>query len=161
MSSPLIVTRAAARAWVLATALALGLLPVSCSHAPPPRRYAHIDLQKQEIQDLSMQIQQWRVDMGLRPRPETTLIQRYSEMPNAQLHHDACELEGDPPETCYDVCNLSEAICDNADTICHLAEALPDDAWAAGKCDTAKASCKEAQRRCCGCQHDAGAPSSR
>ena len=54
-------------------------------------------------------------------------------------------------EQCSDVCNIKDAICDNAEDICRLADELEGDVWAADKCSSAKASCKEAKEICCGC----------
>jgi hypothetical protein len=56
-----------------------------------------------------------------------------------------------PIPRCTDVCELGTAICDNAEDICAIAAELGDDAWARDKCDSAKASCREAQEGCCEC----------
>lgn len=56
-----------------------------------------------------------------------------------------------PRQRCTDVCTLGDSICDNATAICDLAAQLPGDAWAEGKCNEAKASCKTASERCCTC----------
>jgi hypothetical protein len=59
------------------------------------------------------------------------------------------------PETCNDVCSLADAICDNAEQICILADELgKQDTWAQGKCASAKASCRDAKKKCCGCSED-------
>ena len=52
---------------------------------------------------------------------------------------------------CDDVCTLSTGICTNQRRICELAGQLPGDDWAAGKCESARASCKVARERCCSC----------
>ena len=68
-----------------------------------------------------------------------------------------CPDEYEPvTEECQDVCSLAGAICENADSICRIAGELPGDTWAEGKCDSAKASCKEAKERCCSCENGAG-----
>lgn len=53
--------------------------------------------------------------------------------------------------TCKDICRISEKICDNAELICELADDLGGDPWAMEKCDSGKASCNEASKRCSGC----------
>ena len=63
-------------------------------------------------------------------------------------------LPGPPQARCADVCELGGAICENAEDICAIATELGDDAWAKDKCDSAKASCREAQERCCQCNKD-------
>lgn len=52
---------------------------------------------------------------------------------------------------CTDTCTLATSICNNQQKICDLARQLEGDDWAAGKCETARASCKAANERCCGC----------
>ena len=63
-------------------------------------------------------------------------------------------IRGQPQHRCADVCELGSAICENAEDICAIAAELGDDAWAKDKCDSAKASCREAQERCCQCNKD-------
>lgn len=56
------------------------------------------------------------------------------------------------PTSCNDICSIADAICDNAEAICGLADELgKGDDFAQGKCTSAKASCREAKQRCCGC----------
>jgi hypothetical protein len=52
---------------------------------------------------------------------------------------------------CTDTCSLAGSICTNQQKICDLAQQLDGDEWAAGKCDSARASCKAAHEKCCGC----------
>jgi hypothetical protein len=52
---------------------------------------------------------------------------------------------------CTDTCTLATSICSNQQKICDLAHQLEGDDWAAGKCESARASCKAANDRCCGC----------
>jgi hypothetical protein len=56
-----------------------------------------------------------------------------------------------PGPRCADACTLASSICDNQDKICALARQLPGDDWAAGTCERARASCRAAHERCCGC----------
>ena len=59
------------------------------------------------------------------------------------------------PTTCDDVCSLADAICDNAEAICTIADELgKDDDFAQDKCTSAKASCREAKQKCCGCSSE-------
>ena len=53
--------------------------------------------------------------------------------------------------TCKDICRISEKICENAELICELADELGGDPWAIEKCDSGKASCNEARKRCNSC----------
>lgn len=105
---------------------------------------------RQEIARLSTQIQQWRGDAGIPVEPEADAVAAMSHVAAADA---ARECTAPPPAgTCQDVCELGDSICENATTICDLAEQLPGDAWAEGKCDSAKASCREADERCCTCR---------
>jgi len=52
---------------------------------------------------------------------------------------------------CSDACTLSSSICKNQEKICELARQLAADDWAAGKCETARASCRTAHEHCCSC----------
>jgi hypothetical protein len=54
-------------------------------------------------------------------------------------------------QTCTDSCKLSDTICVDAAKICDIAGKLPTDTWAAGKCDSGKASCGDANKSCCAC----------
>lgn len=56
-----------------------------------------------------------------------------------------------PTDTCTDSCKVSDAICDDAKQICDIAGKLAGDAWAAGKCDSGKQSCTDANKKCCSC----------
>ena len=117
---------------------------------------AGIDPRKQEIMRLSKEIRQWRVGQDMAPEPPIDLTQRpeFIQPPVKKLRQ--CQGEEDPPKTaeCTDVCTLKDDICDNAESICRIADELGDDAWAQEKCKSAKASCKEATEKCCGCLAD-------
>jgi hypothetical protein len=52
---------------------------------------------------------------------------------------------------CSDTCTLATSICTNQQKICELAQQLEGDDWAAGKCESARASCKAAHDQCCQC----------
>jgi hypothetical protein len=121
----------------------------------PGAAWAPVDARKDDIRDLWMQIREWRVELAMpadpTPGDKALLAQAVKALRRCPAT-DAAE------GACGDVCNLKDAICDNADSICRIADELGDDAWAAGKCTSAKASCKEATDRCCGCTEDAARP---
>jgi hypothetical protein len=54
-------------------------------------------------------------------------------------------------DRCNTACTLSTSICTNQQKICDLARQLPGDDWAAGKCESARASCQASHDRCCSC----------
>ncbi|HEU4729106.1 MAG TPA: hypothetical protein VFT22_14475 [Kofleriaceae bacterium] len=61
----------------------------------------------------------------------------------------ACRPKG--TDRCSDACTLATSICDNQQKICDLAGKLAGDDWAAGKCESARASCQAAHDSCCSC----------
>lgn len=118
-----------------------------------------IELQKQdkrtEIISLWTQIRGWRQDAGMNldPGPDSLIGVRGKTVQGAQ---PVCRVQ--VPTTCNDVCNLADAICDNAERICDIATELgPDDKLGQEKCESAKASCREAKQNCCGCADKAKA----
>ncbi len=116
----------------------------------PPNLIGPHDREKQDIQDLWMQIREWRVEKGWGTEPPRDMIRQIRRMSVHQLR--MCPANPEPRTTsCRDVCNISEAICDNAESICRIAAQLGNDSWAQEKCENAKASCKEATERCCEC----------
>jgi hypothetical protein len=129
----------------------------SSTRAAVPSSIGPHDREKQDIQDLWMQIREWRVEMQWGTEPPRALIRQYRNQSVHQLR--VCPANPQPQtNTCRDVCNISEAICDNAESICRIAGQLAGDSWAQEKCENAKASCKEATERCCKCvlAEDAG-----
>jgi hypothetical protein len=119
----------------------------------------NVELMKQdkrtEIIALWTQIRSWRLDaeMPLDPAPKTVFEMRKQTVQGAQR---VCQAQ--VPTTCNDVCNLADAICDNAERICEIAAELgPDDKLGQEKCESAKGSCREAKKNCCGCSDRAKA----
>lgn len=113
------------------------------------------DPRKTEITTLWAQIREWRREAGwpVDPRREDVLAVVGTPVRDVQR---VCTADHEVPQTCGDVCNLSEAICDNAESICSLADELgKKDSWAQDKCSNAKASCREAKKKCCGCSESA------
>jgi len=107
---------------------------------------------RDEILALWTQIRDWRREAhmeSLDPSPQT--ISYFGERPVKDAKA-VCEDGHKVPAVCDDVCNLADAICDNAESICTIAGELgKDDDFAQDKCRSAKASCSEAKKKCCGC----------
>jgi hypothetical protein len=113
-----------------------------------PNEYAVVDARKNEILQLWGNIQDWRVELGMRPAPPVPLVQSVFHVPMSRLR--ICR-QHPRTDTCADVCSIKDNICDNAEEICRIADDLNGDRWAKEKCANAKASCEEARERCCSC----------
>jgi hypothetical protein len=133
---------------------ALAGLLVLLSACPGPSKgpsAAEFRMQKKnEITALWTQIRQLRHEAHMDVEPSPILI---SQPPTSVSEAKrACPDNHPVPRTCNDICSIADAICDNAESICGLADELgKDDDFAQGKCTSAKASCREAKQRCCGC----------
>ena len=124
---------------------------VACGGRPAPSpAWSELSAKRNEITALATQIRQWRHKAGLEVEPDDATVVAMARTSAASAAR-ACVLPGPPQPRCADVCELGSAICDNAEDICGIAAELGDDAWAKDKCDSAKASCREAQERCCAC----------
>ena len=140
-------------------AIALGLALAACStRAPgaPVSTTSTIPLiddqaQRDEITALSTQIRQWRLDARLGVEPDADVVATMSARSMTDVAA-TCATPTPAAGTCREVCDLGDAICANASAICRIADDLAGDVWAEGKCASAKASCQEAEARCCGCQ---------
>lgn len=109
-----------------------------------------------EINEMASQIRDWRRQIGLSLEPEESAIIEMRPQPLSTAMR-ICPDDYEPvTEQCQDVCSLANAICENADSICRIASDLPGDTWAEGKCDSSKASCKQAKERCCTCENGTG-----
>jgi hypothetical protein len=140
--------RTATLAAVLSAAIAIG---VACGPKPPPT-----GPKQDEITALWTQIRDWRRGAGLPvdPRREDVIAIGPLTVDKAK---QVCPDAHPVPPSCDEVCSLAEAICDNAEQICILADELgKSDKWAQDKCDSAKASCRDAKKRCCGCSETDG-----
>ena len=133
--------------------LALAGFIVGCMTSPPrkleppppgPERYAKLGL----INDLWVQIRDFRRQAGMPLDPPDPLERQFRNVPPAQAKASCSEPEA---PTCSDICVLANHICDNAETICKIADELGKDDPAQEKCTSAKASCREATQRCCNC----------
>jgi hypothetical protein len=115
-----------------------------------------VDPRKQDITKLWNEIRDWRVEKGMTPDPLIDLTKRPEIIQSPVAKIRQCPTEEEPPKTdeCTDVCTLKDDICDHAASICRIADQLGDDVWAREKCRSAKASCKEATDKCCGCRAD-------
>ena len=141
----------------LAAGVALAAAVGACSSRPPrPPTSTSIPMlddqgQREEITALWTQIRQWRLDAQLGVEPDAAAVAAMSERSVADAAA-TCASPTPAAGTCREVCDLGDAICDNARAICRIANDLAGDVWAQGKCASAKASCHEAEARCCGCQ---------
>ncbi|MBA3456248.1 MAG: hypothetical protein H0T42_24320 [Deltaproteobacteria bacterium] len=113
---------------------------------------------RNEISNLWTQIRGWRHEAKMDLDPPATFI----SVVRSQSARDAarvCKAHVTEPATCSDICSIADAICDNAEAICGLADELgKNDSFAQEKCTSAKASCREAKQRCCGCSDDIKSP---
>lgn len=123
------------------------VIAASCGRPPPPRG----PIIKNEITALSTQIRDWRREAKLPVDPRREDVLAIAPKTIAEARH-VCPASHPVPNSCGDVCSLADAICDNAEQICILADELgKDDKWAQEKCDSAKASCRDAKKLCCKC----------
>jgi hypothetical protein len=136
-----------ARRATAVVALMIGL--AGCAARSNAPQWQASQSRKNEITALWTQIRDWRREAGMDVDPLPTTVFAMSRLSVRALDR-TCPDSHAVPTTCADVCNLADAICDNAESICSIAAELGDDPWAAGKCDNAKASCKESRQRC-GC----------
>ena len=135
---------------VIAIACAAKSAPSTMETEPRQTRQGEQD-PRTEIEKLSQQLEDERVRMHLgelspqaiQPAP----VDPFSRAPSSK---DA-SCHPAQSETCSTSCTLSDSICDNAKRICELAQSMAGDAWAAGKCKRANATCTVAHDKCCGC----------
>jgi hypothetical protein len=133
----------------IAVALLAAFALSSCGGAQPPDDGKRD--KRNEIAILWAQIRDWRREAHMPLDPPHVFEIQLARTPVKDAKR-VCADDHEVPKTCDDVCNLSDAICDNAETICKIAGELgADDTFAQDKCTSAKASCREAQQRCCDC----------
>jgi hypothetical protein len=134
----------------LLVGLAVGAAIGACGRAPPGvPSWQRAHDRRNEITALWTQIRAWRVEAGMQVEPDGKAILRSENQPMSTVR--ALCPDAPPPAACSEICDLADAICDNAESICGIAAELPGDDWASKKCDSGKASCREAKERCCGC----------
>jgi hypothetical protein len=144
------------RSRLLAAALAVGAVlgwAAACGGPKPSRNPAELTARRNEITALWAQIRDWRREGGMDVEPDEGAVMAMKRM-SVSTAARACALPASPRKACGDVCDLGDAICDNAESICGIADDLGNDPWARDKCDSAKASCREAQERCCRCDRN-------
>ncbi|HEX5058394.1 MAG TPA: hypothetical protein VFV99_03495 [Kofleriaceae bacterium] len=135
--------RASTLGVVLLTAI---MIAIACGPKQPPN-----GPKQDEITALWIQIRDWRREAGLPVDPRREDVISIGPLTIDQAKH-VCPDSHPVPPSCGDVCSLAENICDNAESICNLADELgKDDKWAQDKCSNAKASCRDAKKRCCQC----------
>jgi len=140
----------------IALGAALGAAMVACARPLDPMPgWQQAQAKRNEITALWTQIRDWRRAgrMEVEPEPAAVVAMHAQSVGAAAA---VCPDGHEPSPTCSDVCELGDAICDNAESICAIAADLGNDPWAKEKCDSAKASCREAKERCCACDHHAG-----
>jgi hypothetical protein len=133
-----------------ALGLAAAAMLMSCAGSAVRRSaYELRDTKHNEILLLHGNIINYRKEMGLADQPNHNLIQRAHMQP---VRPSPPEPAADAPAVCQDVCDLADRICEAQEDICKIAQELgPEDTWAQEKCDSAKASCEEARKRCMDC----------
>ncbi len=144
------------RARTLGATLSIAIAIASACATKPPPGPPKPDL-RAEIIALWTQIRGWRHEakMELDPSPQTENSMRGMTVPQAKA---VCPEAHEVPPACNDVCEIADAICDNAERICDIATELgPSDKLGQEKCESAKASCREAKQRCCQCSEPAKA----
>ena len=104
----------------------------------------------EEIARLWDEIRELRVASGLPAEPLTRDTFEARGLTTSDLEESLKHKEP-KSERCIDTCKLETSICDNAVKICRIADELGNDEWASEKCDSGKASCKEANQQCVDC----------
>lgn len=136
------------------TGLAIGLVIAACATKEGPMLTKEVRSAKQnDIENLWIQIRSWRHDAHMDLDPPATMLQYVRNM-TARQAAESCPDSHVPPSSCNDICDLADDICENAESICGIADEMPSDLWARDKCNSAKASCKEAKQQCCKCDDD-------
>ncbi len=118
--------------------------------APPP---SPADEWKLDIVGRMQDIRGDRTALGLRIEPSKQQIMA------AIQYRIAPMCPGNEPDspTCETKCTLAQNICDNATEICRISDSeLKGNSWAADQCNSARASCKEASKKCCSCNEENG-----
>jgi hypothetical protein len=135
-----------------ASTLALVLLvAIGIAAACASSQSFEVRLQKKnDISTLHSEIRQMRRDMELDVEPHPQDVMQMRRVKSVEQARAVCSSNRAVSEACQDVCVLADHICDNAEQICDLAMQLgANDSWAQDKCASAKASCRDAKKKCC------------
>lgn len=103
-----------------------------------------------EINKLWNEIRETRLRSGMSAEPLTSETSRLHPLSVQEVRKES-EHEDPKTQVCIDTCKIEDSICKNADKICRLAGELGNDAWAIEKCDSGKASCDDATKKCADC----------
>jgi hypothetical protein len=103
-----------------------------------------------EITRLWNEIREERVAANMSAEPLSSNTSRIHPM-SVQKIREESEHRDPKTKVCIDTHKLEGSICKNAGRICELASELGNDDWATEKCDSGKASCKEATTKCVDC----------
>lgn len=131
----------------IVAALLVGLVIGACV----AHKGTYTPANRSEITALWTQIRDWRREAGMDVEPPVAAVNQADRMDVSTARKAPICRTYTPTPACDDVCSLADAICDNATNICELASGMPGDTWAEDKCNSAKASCREAKERCCSC----------
>ena len=123
---------------VLACALGAGLL-AACGASGRP---ATLDSRQDAVSRLITEIREWRLELCLSAEPRADLM---AFLPTSTSSAPVCIGEAHPNN---EVCIVTTHVCDNAEAICEIANES-DHSWAAEKCMSAKASCRDTHELCC------------
>ena len=136
---------------VLGVVIAAIVAGGACGGAQPPRDWGEKLAKDNEITQLSLEIRSMRREAKMEIEPTRVDLFSVRDQP-VRVVRAVCPESHEVPQTCNSICDLATAICDNAESICTIASELgSSDTYAQDKCSSAKASCREATQRCCGC----------
>jgi hypothetical protein len=113
--------------------------------------------EEEEIGQLWNEIREMRVSAGL---PAEPLVSEADRVQSLSVSEIQAKDEHAEPTTriCIDTCKIEKSICKNADKICQLADNLGGNEWAFEKCNSGKASCQEATKKCATCVANESVP---
>jgi hypothetical protein len=118
----------------------------SCISADPEA--APMFGEEEEISQLWNEIRDMRVGAGLDAEPLASDSSKMQPLSVSEIQEE----HADPTtQICIATCKIEKSICKNADKICRLADNLGGNEWATEKCNSGKASCQEANKKCAAC----------
>jgi hypothetical protein len=132
----------------IALGLALATIVVACAAVPTAQHRAVNEPPHVPQGDPHEQIEHWSADIAARHQQ----LGGSTVAPNVTTARMATTCERAQNDSCRQTCTLADSICEDATKICNLADQMPGDAWAKDKCDSARATCTDSQKQCCGCK---------